>query len=90
MSHQPAQAGACLVYQELLPDYSGLLDSGSLSDVSVIVTEEQPQTKDAEDGQTSKRPRREVPQIIIPAHKVVLWGMSKFFQAKVCKMATIC
>jgi hypothetical protein len=70
-------------YHELLPDYGDLLESGCLSDVNVIVKEERPETEDAADEQAAKRPRMEVPQTIIPAHKVVLWGISKFFQAKV-------
>jgi hypothetical protein len=70
-------------YHELLPDYSDLFESGCLSDVNVIVREEHPGTEDAEDEQAAKRPRMQAPQTIIPAHKVVLWGMSKFFKAKV-------
>ena len=79
-----------------IPDYSRLRSSEILSDCVVVVKEEQPATisNNTQANRKAKRPRGSAAQAspglststsseTIPAHKVVLWGMSKFFQAKV-------
>jgi hypothetical protein len=77
------------------PDFSRLHSTGLLSDCSVIIKEEGRTSFDSTDKKrTAKRARHSAAQgsteqdvgttfKAIPVHKVILWGMSKFFQAKV-------
>ena len=69
---------------DLLPDYAELQSTGYLSDITIVIKEEVPDVPSKESASPqAKRSRVDQPQMSLPAHKVVLWGMSKFFQAKV-------
>jgi hypothetical protein len=82
-----------------LPDYTRLYSTGILSDCSVIIKEEGQTTSSSEQHHKAKRARQSAAQAsteqnagtlfkTIPVHKVVLWGTSKFFQAKVCSFSS--
>ena len=72
---------------DLLPDYAELHCTGYLSDITIVIKEELPEVPCKESASPqAKRCRVDQPQMYLPAHKVVLWGMSKFFQAKVCQV----
>ena len=69
------------------PDFSKLLTAGLLSDVNVIIREE---ARDHEAEPVSKRPRFSTSLApsqgeakTVAAHRVILWSLSAFFQAKV-------
>ena len=69
---------------DLLPDYAELQSTGYLSDITIVIKEEVPEVPSKQRAsRQAKRCRVDQPHISLPAHKVVLWGMSKFFQAKV-------
>ena len=70
---------------EFTPDFSNLHGVELLSDIKVIIKEEREQ-----DGEPQpKRTRRSyiagqhADCIVVPAHRMLLWSLSKFFQAKV-------
>ena len=72
---------------DLYLDFSGLHGTGQLSDIDVVIKEE-----DGEAGAMppqAKRARLDPDcealeeGAVVPAHKMLLWSVSKFFQAKV-------
>ena len=69
--------------RDLLPDFAHLHSSGFLSDITVFIKEELLSGTAEQSSPPAKRCRATQQEKSVPGHKVVLWGMSKFFQAKV-------
>ena len=70
---------------EFVPDFSKLHAVGLLSDVNVVIKEEggqdmEPLAKRTRRSYVSREPAE---RIVVPAHRMLLWSLSKFFQAKV-------
>ena len=78
---------------DLYLDFSGLHGTGQLSDIDVLIKEEDgeaagrsPQSKRSRLGPGSEA--LEETAVVVPAHKMLLWSVSKFFQAKVRYMTS--
>ena len=87
MTDTDANVSQPMSENELTPDFSELYAAGLLSDINVIIREEASQ--DVEDSPKPKRARRSstaqqaADRIVVPAHRMLLWSLSKFFKAKV-------
>ena len=76
--------------KDIIPDFSRLRP-GLLSDLNVVVREEMRRDSQVLDqSPKAKRTRySSASQVmaagaVVPAHRLVLWSLSSFFQAKVC------
>ena len=76
------------------PDFSELHAAGLLSDINIVIKEEQA-TPDGDDSSVKKAKCSVDSQAsnastkVVPAHKVLLWSLSTFFKAKVTRLVRV-
>ena len=88
-----AATPSAVAESDLYLDFSGLHGTGQLSDIDVVIKEE-----DGEAAGTSPQSKRArlAPEckdlderaLVVPAHKMLLWSVSNFFKAKVQYMTS--
>ena len=71
--------------RDVAPDFSTLHSSGLLPDITVVIREEAVHAPTRAPRAKRARTRSEAEDggLVVPAHRVVLWSLSTFFQAKV-------